>query len=141
MYTFSKSERLCNKTSIQNLFLNGQSISEEFIRIVYLKSNQRKKHLKSQIVVPKKNISKAVERNHIKRQIKESIRKNKFVLIDFFKENKIYMNCAVIYQSRNKYPSDIIEEKIIILFKRLISKLWKIFFLWFFLLLYTYIKI
>ena len=33
------------------------------------------------------------------------------------------MNCAVIYQSRNKYPSYIIEEKIIVLFKRLISKL------------------
>lgn len=123
MYTFSKSERLCNKKSIQNLFLNGQSISEDFIRLVYLKSNQTQEYLKSQIVVPKKNVSGAVGRNHIKRQIKEAIRKNKFVLIDFFKENKIYMNCAVIYQSRNKYPSYIIEEKIIILFKRLISKL------------------
>ena len=141
MYTFSKSERLCNKTSIQNLFINGQSISEDSIRLVYLKSNQTQEYLKSQIVVPKKNVSGAVHRNHIKRQIKEAIRKNKFVLIDFFKENKIYMNCAVIYQSRNKYPSYIIEEKIIVLFKRLISKLWKIFFLWFFFQLYTYIKI
>ena len=141
MYTFSKSERLCNKTSIQNLFLNGQSISEDFIRLVYLKSNQTQEYLKSQIVVPKKNVSGAVERNHIKRQIKEAIRINKFVLIDFLKENKIYMNCAVIYQSRNKYPSYIIEEKIIILFKRLISKLWKIFFLWCFLKLYIYITI
>jgi len=123
MYTFSKSERLCNKKSIQNLFLNGQSISEDVIRLVYLKSNQTQEYLKSQIVVPKKNVSGAVGRNHIKRQIKEAIRKNKFVLIDFFKENKIYMNCAVIYQSSNKYPSYIIEEKIIVLFKRLISKL------------------
>ena len=55
MYTFSKSERLCNKTSIQNLFLNGQSISEDFIRLVYFKSNQKQEYLKSQIVVPKKN--------------------------------------------------------------------------------------
>ena len=141
MYTFSKSERLCNKISIQNLFLNGQSISEDFIRLVYLKSNQTQEYLKSQIVVPKKNVSKAVDRNYIKRQIKEAIRKNKFVLIDFFKENKIYMNCAVIYQSNKKFPSYIIEEKIIVLFKRLISKLWKIFFLWFFFQLYTYIKI
>ena len=54
MYTFSKSERLCNKTSIQNLFLNGQSISDEFIRLVYLTSNQTQEYLKSQIVVPKK---------------------------------------------------------------------------------------
>ena len=88
MYTFSKSERLCNKKSIQNLFLNGQSISEDFIRLVYLKSNQTQEYLKSQIVVPKKNVSGAVDRNHIKRQIKEAIRKNKFVLIDFFKEKK-----------------------------------------------------
>ena len=141
MYTFSKSERLCNKTLIQNLYSNGKSISEEFIRLVYLESNQTQKYLKSQIVVPKKIVSRAVDRNHIKRQIKESIRKNKFLLIDFFKENKIYMNCAVIYQSRNKYPSYIVEEKIIVLFKRLISKLWKRFFLWFFFQLYTYIKI
>ena len=66
MYTFSKSERLCNKTSIQNLFLNGQSISEDFIRLVYLKSNQTQEYLKSQIVVPKK-ISRAVDRNQHKK--------------------------------------------------------------------------
>ena len=141
MYTFSKSERLCNQTLIQNLFLNGQSISEDFIRLVYLESNQTKKHLKSQIVVPKKNVSRAVDRNYIKRQIKESIRKNKFVLIDFFKANEVFMNCALIYQSKNKYPSYIVEEKIIVLFKRLISKLWKIFFPCFFFQLYAYIKI
>ena len=141
MYTFSKSERLCNTTLIQNLFSNGHSISEDFVRLVYLESNQTQKYLKSQIVVPKKTVSRAVDRNYIKRQIKESIRKNKFVLIDFLKANEIYMHCAVIYQSKNKYPSYIIEKKIITLFKRLISKLWKRFFLWFFFQLYTYIKI
>ena len=83
MYTFSKSERLCNKTSIQNLFLNGQSISEDCIRLVYLKSNQTQEYLKSQIVVPKKNVSGAVNRNHIKRQNKKDIRKKKFVNIKF----------------------------------------------------------
>ena len=54
MYTFRKSERLCNKKLTKELFLKGDSYNEEFLRIVYNKSFFRTDFLKIQIIVPKR---------------------------------------------------------------------------------------
>ena len=70
MYTFRKSERLCNKKLTKELYLKGDSYTEEFLRIVFNKTFFNSDFLKVQIVVPKRNIASAVKRNRIKRQNK-----------------------------------------------------------------------
>ena len=87
MNTYKKSERLCNKKLTENLFVNGKSISEDIFRIVYINVENQEPILRSQIIVPKRNIAKAVDRNFIKRQIRESYRKNKHIIIDFLKKH------------------------------------------------------
>ena len=89
MCTYKKSERLCNKKLTENLFKNGKSIYEDFFRIVYIDDESQDAILRSQIIVPKRNIAKAVDRNFIKRQIRESYRKNKHIIIDFLKKHKL----------------------------------------------------
>ena len=80
MYSLSKSERLCSKTSIKELFLKGSSINEEPFRIIFLASDfDRDVYFKSQFIVPKRHISRAVDRNLIKRQMREAFRKNKIL--------------------------------------------------------------
>ena len=51
MYTFRKSERLCNKKLTKELFLKGDSYNEEFLRIVYNKSFFTTDFLKIQIII------------------------------------------------------------------------------------------
>ena len=121
MYTFRKSERLCNKKLIKELFLKGDSYTEEFLRIVYNKSFFKTDFLKIQIIVPKRNIASAVKRNRVKRQIKEAIRKNKYFLIQYLREQGICLNCAILYQFKKEKSSVIIEEKIISLFQHLVK--------------------
>ena len=121
MYTFRKSERLCNKKLTKELFLKGDSYNEEFLRIVYNKSFFTTDLLKIQIIVPKRNVASAVKRNRIKRQIKEAVRKNKYFLIQHLKEKEICLNCAILYQINQQKSSAIIEEKIISLFQRLVK--------------------
>ena len=121
MYTFRKSERLCNKKLTKELFLKGDSYNEEFLRIVYNKSFFTTDFLKIQIVVPRRNVASAVKRNRIKRQIKEAIRKNKYVLIQHLREKDICLNCAILYQVKQQQSSAIIEEKIISLFQHLVK--------------------
>ena len=121
MYTFRKSERLCNKKLIKELFLKGDSYTEEFLRIVYNKSFFKTDFLKIQIIVPKRNVASAVKRNRIKRQIKEAIRKNKFFLIQHLREKDICLNCAILYQDKQQKSSAIIEKKIISLFQHLVK--------------------
>ena len=121
MYTFRKSERLCNKKMTKELFLKGDSYTEEFLRIVYNKSFFKTDFLKIQIIVPKRNIASAVKRNRVKRQIKEAIRKNKYFLIQYLREQGICLNCAILYQFKKEKSSVIIEEKIISLFQHLVK--------------------
>ncbi len=121
MYTFRKSERLCNKKLSNELYSKGDSYTEEFLRIVYNKTFFNSDFLKVQIVVPKRNVASAVKRNRIKRQIKEAVRKNKYFLIQHLKEKEIGLNCAILYQINQQKSSAIIEEKIISLFQRLVK--------------------
>ena len=121
MYTFRKSERLCNKKLTKELYLKGDSYTEEFLRIVYNKSFFNSDFLKVQIIVPKRNVVSAVKRNRIKRQIREAVRKNKYFLIQHLREKEICLNCAILYQVKQQKSSAIIEEKIISLFQRLVK--------------------
>ena len=121
MYTFRKSERLCNKKLTKELYLKGDSYTEEFLRIVYNKSFFNSDFLKVQIIVPKRNVVSAVKRNHIKRQIREAVRKNKYFLIQHLREKQICLNCAILYQVKQQKSSAIIEEKIISLFQFLVK--------------------
>ena len=129
MYTYKKSERLCNKKLTENLFKYGKSISEDFFRIVYINVESQDVILRSQIIVPKRNITKAVDRNFIKRQIRESYRKNKHIIIDFLKKHNKSLNFAIIFQESSAKKTILVEEKIKEIFNRLVITIWKNFWL------------
>ena len=112
MYTYKKSERLCNKKLTENLFLKGSSISLDSFRLVHIENENQDVLLKSQIIVPKRNIVKAVDRNFIKRQIRESFRKNKHVILDSLKKSSTSLNIAIVYQESSRKPSIVVEEEI-----------------------------
>ena len=126
MYTYKKSERLCNKKLTENLFKYGKSISEDFFRIVYINVESQDAILRSQIIVPKRNITKAVDRNFIKRQIRESYRKNKHIILDFLKKHNKSLNFAIIFQESSAKKTILVEEKIKEIFNRLVITIWKI---------------
>tara|TARA_B110000014_G_C19518557_1_gene278968 strand:+ start:118 stop:492 length:375 start_codon:yes stop_codon:yes gene_type:complete len=124
MNTFKKSERLCDRKSTENLFLKGRSLLEGPFRWVYLEvDEERESCVKIQIVVPKRNIIKSVNRNLIKRYIKEAFRNNKSYLINNLEEKKIKINLSIIYQSNNMTSSAVIEDVIKSSLVRLNSKL------------------
>ena len=127
MYTYKKSERLCNKKLIENLFKNGKSIYKDFFRIVYIDVENQDAILRSQIIVPKRNIAKAVDRNFIKRQIRESYRKNKHLILDSLKKRNKSLNFAIIFQESSAKKTILVEEKIKEIFNRLVITIWKIF--------------
>ena len=78
MYTFKKEERLCSKKLIEELFHNGSSFLLYPFRIVWL-THAFPANVPVQVLinVPKRRFKKAVDRNLIKRRIRESYRLNK----------------------------------------------------------------
>ena len=78
MYTFTKEERLCNKKLIDELFHNGSSFLCYPFKASWLVVTQPPKY-PAQIVfsVSKRRFKRAVDRNLIKRRMREAYRLNK----------------------------------------------------------------
>ncbi len=79
-FQFTKEERLCSKKLLAELFDNGSSFLFYPFRITW-QINQEPQKYPVQIVisVPKKRFKKSVDRNLIKRRIKEAYRLQKSV--------------------------------------------------------------
>ena len=124
MFEFSKNQKLCNEKSIERLFENGKSLSEKPFRIIYnFDNNNEDVVLKSLIVVPKKQVRLASDRNVIKRRVKEAYRLQKNELEKYLKSNNHQLNLAIIYQNNEIFDYNLIDVKIKLLFSRLKEEL------------------
>ena len=140
-FTFKKEERLSGKKSIDELFTNGSSFYLKPFKIIFLehgipntvdadgwpgppveKITQQIYPARILISVPKKNFKKAVDRNKIKRMIREAYRQHKHELYGSLKSEKKQMTLAVLYTSKKMEPFDFILQKIVAVVARLSSK-------------------
>jgi ribonuclease P protein component len=78
MYTFKKEERLCNKKLIESLFHNGSSFLCYPFRASWLPVDEAMPYpAQVLITVSKKRYKHAVDRNLVKRRIREAYRLSK----------------------------------------------------------------
>jgi ribonuclease P protein component len=97
-YSLSKKERLSWKRHIDLLFAKGASFVSYPLRIVYLCVEEPMPAPVSMMVsVPKKKIKKAVGRNYIKRQVRETYRMRKHALTETLAEKNKSMLLAFLY--------------------------------------------
>ncbi|MEA1886769.1 MAG: ribonuclease P protein component [Bacteroidota bacterium] len=103
-YTFSKKERLCSRKVISQLFENGNSFYSEPFRVLWLKSDNILPYpAQTAISVGKKSFAGAVERNRLKRLIREAWRLNKHKLYKQLEKLNMQIAVMIIY-SGNKIP-------------------------------------
>ena len=124
MFQFPKKQKLCSEKSIDRLFASGKSASEEPFRFVWkLEKNNDNIFVKSLVIVSKKRLKLAKDRNIIKRRIKEIYRINKKQLEFCLDRKNKQLNLAIIYQRHDILEYKFLEEKIIVLLERLIKQL------------------
>jgi ribonuclease P protein component len=76
--TFPAKEKLKSKKLFEALFTEGKNLREFPIKLIYLKTDVKDNvPVKVGVVAPKKKFKKAVDRNRIKRLLRESYRLNK----------------------------------------------------------------
>ena len=120
MQTFRKNERLCGETTIDNLFANGSSIKDSLFRLVWDADEFDNEAIaQTLIVVPKKNIKNAANRNILKRRMREAFRIYKSSLYTKIKSKNQHLAIAIIYQGKEILPYKEIEEKIKLILGRL----------------------
>lgn len=122
--TFSKEERLSSKKKIDRLFAEGNGFTIYPLRAIWLYTKSQDTNIPAQILisVSKKKIKKAVTRNLIKRRIREGYRKNKSGFYGYLTKNNINCTLALVYIAPDIALYKEIEEKIILVLKRLESE-------------------
>lgn len=112
-FTFSKNERLSGRRVITALFEKGKSISVPPFRLVWMVTPLRSTS-PAQIAfsVPVKNFRLAVDRNRIKRQMREVYRKNKSSMYSLLKNGERQCALMVIYTGKTKLPFTEVENKL-----------------------------
>ena len=118
-FTLSKSERLKSKKTIDSLFSKGKSIFLYPFRIKYLPASEFNIH-KNQfmVTVPKRLFKRAVDRNLLKRRIREAYRLNKPLYLSE-NESGDFLLIAYIYVAKEIHDFDLIQSKLIESLKRL----------------------
>ena len=120
--TFKKEERIVSNLLIETLFEKGnsQSLSAYPLRAVYLKTEHREGCAPVQLLisVPKKKFKHAVDRNRVKRQIREAYRKNKALLEGTLDEGQMLL-IAIIWLSDKHYATNEVEKRVINLLKKM----------------------
>ena len=105
VHKFPKNERLCGKIRIQQPFEQGKTIKFYPLKIVYkVVEDEPNVSVKFLVSVPKRLIKKAVDRNTIKRRLREAYRLEKHQLIAFCQENNLQIDIAYLYLS-NQMPT------------------------------------
>jgi len=121
--TFKKNERLCNRKLIDNLFADGSFFYIYPFKIIWLDTDfQSLVPAQLLISIPKHNIHKAVNRNYMKRVIREAYRKNKSQWCDHLL--KTHQKCifALVFTHKILIPYQQVEATILLILQRLIHE-------------------
>lgn len=100
--SFGRNEKLKSKIVIDDLFARGKTLRKYPLRLMYLPlENGFLEEHKTAVSVPKRSFKKAVERNYLKRLMREAFRKNKYLLANNLTQSYALM---FIYTGREKQP-------------------------------------
>jgi ribonuclease P protein component len=117
--TFGKNEKLKSKKDIESLFSEGQSFVSHPIRIVYRIKPKEDYDIKIGVSVAKKRFKHAVDRNLLKRRIREAYRLNKLLVVP----TDVSIDALFIYTSSKIKDYDVINKSMQDVLQKLDTKI------------------
>lgn len=120
-YTFKKAERLKSKKIIDSLFQEGQSFGAYPLRIVWVPVEGNAYPVQCTVSVSKKRFPKAVDRNRVKRQLREAWRLNKHHLYAALSAEEQYA-IMLLYTGKEQAPQHEIEQSVQRIIKKFLRK-------------------
>lgn len=119
-YHFGKEYKLCRKILIDEIFATKKSVKKyPFVLNYKLTDEILDKPFQVVISAPKRIFKTAVQRNRIKRVMREVFRHEKHTLEDFLTHERKYLTLFLVYTSSEEFKQEVLKEK----FKKLINNL------------------
>jgi ribonuclease P protein component len=124
LFSFRKDEILRKKKLIDRLFAEGSSFFIYPYKVFYLVTPlETASPVQLLISVGKRSFRQAVDRNRIRRQIREAYRLNKQQFYDHIGNKQVQCLMAIIFTAKNHIPSQEQELKIKAALKRLTNEI------------------
>jgi len=121
-HSFKKQERIVSQKLIDELFLSGKSHSLAAFPLravfMYIERQEGAQPIQVLMSVPKKRFKHAVDRNRVKRQLREAYRHHRDILLNHIPDDKS-IALAFIWLSDAHVPSAVVEKRVVSLLKRI----------------------
>jgi ribonuclease P protein component len=121
-YSFSKQERIYRRNDFRKLLTEGKSFYHYPFKCIYLWKEATVFSGRIAISVSKKKFKNAVDRNKIKRLIRENYRLEKHVLYQEYVDSKQSVDILIIYIGTKIHSFSIFKIQIIELINKMIKK-------------------
>lgn len=119
-FTLHASKRIKSKKQFNIVFSQGSRFTIHPFHVVYATNNQPKQNnIKFAFSVPKKRFKKAVDRNLVRRRMKEAVRLHHKDLENCLRERGLECYIVFVYISKDILSFEEIEHKIILSLQRL----------------------
>ena len=118
-FTLSARERMKSRKQIDRIFQAGRSFNLFPLRVLYTSEHTDEPGLKLGVTVPYRHIKKAVVRNRIKRQLRESWRTQNLALKEKAEEQKQLLQVFIVFTAKEVPDYVVIREKMMAVIEKL----------------------
>jgi len=124
LFSYQSKEKLKSRRLLDQLFTNGKSVSVFPVKAFYNEVDIALNFpVKVGVGVSSRNFKKAVDRNRIKRLLREAYRLNKQPLIDFANTNNKKIIVFILFVDKTLPDAETLQNKIPLVIDKLIKQL------------------
>ena len=120
-FTLKKDERLKRRKIIEQLFSEGRAVTAFPIRVQYKMVDQLAVPLQAGFSVSSRNFKRAVDRNRIKRLMREAYRLQKLPLEQALQTKEQQLALFLIYTGKELPAYALVKEKVEVVLKKLLQ--------------------
>jgi len=121
-FSYTKKEKLKSKKQLDALFAKGRSFTVFPVKVFYTFNNEQDNIIKTGVGVSSRHFKKAVQRNRVKRLLREAYRTEKQPLHFHLKNNKKQLALFLLFIDKELPEYRLVKEKIKLCIQRIIRE-------------------
>ena len=122
-FSYNKKEKLKSKKQLDQLFQKGKSFTVFPVKVFYALADEQDNVIKTGVGVSSRHFKKAVQRNRIKRLLREAYRTEKQPLHAYLNNNKKQLVLFLLFIDKELPQYGLLKEKMKLCIQRLIHAL------------------